>query len=142
MNAKKTADLPAELEKARRRLDQWRQTREGRTPIPESLWATAVKMGRRYGVSRTAKVLRVGYYSLKERVEQQMAASARSATADPTPAASEPVFVELALPAQAGTGECVLEWEDAAGAKMRVHLKGVEAPDLVALSRSFWEGRQ
>jgi hypothetical protein len=33
-------------------------------------------------------------------------------------------------------------WEDAAGAKMRVHLKGVEAPDVVALSRSFWEAQR
>jgi hypothetical protein len=31
-----------------------------------------------------------------------------------------------------------LELEDAGGAKMRVHLKGVEAPDITALSRSFW----
>jgi hypothetical protein len=52
----------------------------------------------------------------------------------------KPAFLELAIPSQAGAGECLLEWEDAAGAKMRLHLKGVEVPDLVALSRSFWEG--
>jgi hypothetical protein len=46
--------------------------------------------------------------------------------------------VELARPAEASSGECILELEDVGGAKMRVHLKGVEAPDLVALSRSFW----
>jgi hypothetical protein len=28
--------------------------------------------------------------------------------------------------------------EDAGGAKMRVHWKGFAAPDLAALSRSFW----
>jgi hypothetical protein len=28
--------------------------------------------------------------------------------------------------------------EDAAGAKMRVHLKGHEVPDLTALARVFW----
>ncbi len=27
----------------------------------------------------------------------------------------------------------------AGGAKLRVHLKGLEAPDLAALSRSFWQ---
>jgi hypothetical protein len=32
----------------------------------------------------------------------------------------------------------MVEWEDAAGAKMRVELKGTAMPDLAALSRSFW----
>ena len=36
------------------------------------------------------------------------------------------------------TQECILELEDVAGAKMRIHIKGMEAPDLAALSRSFW----
>jgi hypothetical protein len=31
-----------------------------------------------------------------------------------------------------------LELENAAGAKMRIHLKNVATPDLAALSRSFW----
>ena len=47
-------------------------------------------------------------------------------------------FVELASPVQTASGECVLEVENADGAKMRMHLKGVAMPDLVALSRSFW----
>ena len=51
-------------------------------------------------------------------------------------------FVELALrrhglPA-VGHCECTLELENAGGAKMRVHLKGIATPDLAALSRSFW----
>jgi hypothetical protein len=33
----------------------------------------------------------------------------------------------------------MLELEDAGGAKLRVHLKGFEAPDLAALSGSFWQ---
>ena len=50
-----------------------------------------------------------------------------------------PAFVELALPAETGCGQCILEWEDAAGSKMRVELRGFEAPDLAALTRSFRE---
>jgi hypothetical protein len=52
-------------------------------------------------------------------------------------AQSAPSFVELPLPS-AGSGECIVELEDGGGAKMRVHLKGVAAPDLAGLSRSFW----
>ena len=33
---------------------------------------------------------------------------------------------------------CLMELEDAEGAKMRVRLQGVATPDLAALSRSFW----
>ena len=136
MNARKTGDLPADLENTRRRLEQWRQRHQAPTPLPESLWAEAVKLAGRYGVSRTARALRVGYYSLKDRVEKQTGSSAAG-----SPAAGAATFLELAVSPRSGAGECILEWEDAAGGKMRVHLKGAEVPDLVALSRSFWEGR-
>jgi hypothetical protein len=96
-----------------------------------------VKLAGRYGVSRTARALGLGYYSLKDRVEKETDASAAG-----SPTRSEAAFLELAVSPHRGVGECLLEWEDAGGGKMRVHLKGVEVPDLVALSRSFWEGRR
>ena len=135
MNTRRTAIVPADLENARRRFEQWRQTRHAPTPIPAALWAAAVKLAGRYGISRTARVLRVAYYSLQERVEKATSAAGSA----PRPAAT---FVELAVPSRPGTGECLLEWEDAAGAKMRIRLQGVATPDLVALSRSFWEARR
>ena len=137
MNARKTGDLPADLENARRRLAQWRQRHQAPTPLPESLWAEAIKLAGRYGVSRTARALGVGYYSLLDRVEKETDSSGVG-----SPAGSEATFLELAVSPRSGAGECILEWEDAGGGKMRVHLKGVEVPDLVALSRSFWEGRR
>ncbi|MDD4103392.1 MAG: hypothetical protein PHU80_12280 [Kiritimatiellae bacterium] len=136
MNAKATTPLPGDLENARRRFEQWRQVRKAPTPIPESLWSAAVTLAGKYGISRTAKVLRVAYYSLQERVERAVAPPVGPAMAKP------PTFLEVAVPARPTTGECFLEWEDGSGAKMRVHLQGVAVPDLVALSRSFWEGRR
>jgi hypothetical protein len=97
------------------------------------LWASAVKVAGTYGIHRTAKALRVDYYSLKKRVQEEGARSRRLPQER-----SVPTFVELAHPAEASSGECILELEDIGGAKMRVHLKGVGVPDLVALSRSFW----
>ena len=133
MNARKTiSKLPARLERTRQRFDHWRETRKVRSRIPESLWTSAVKMARAYGINRTARALRVDYYSLKERVESEASSSGvckRNTSS---------TFVELAAPAIASTCECLLELEDVAGAKMRIHLKGVEVPDLAALSRSFW----
>ena len=133
MSARKTTSkLPARLERTRQRFERWRETRKVRSRIPESLWTSAVKMARAYGINRTARVLRVDYYSLKERVESET-----SSSGVPKKNTSS-TFVELAAPAITSTCECLLELEDVAGAKMRIHLKGVEVPDLAALSRGFW----
>jgi hypothetical protein len=89
-------------------------------------------MAKAYGINRTARALRIDYYSLKERVESEASSSGVSTRN------TSSTFVELAAPAISSTCECLLELEDVAGAKMRIELKGVEVPDLVALSRSFW----
>ena len=127
-----TSKLPARLERTRQRFERWRETRKVRSRIPESLWTSAVKMARAYGINRTARALRVDYYSLKERVESEASSSSASERS------TSSTFVELTAPAIASTCECLVELEDVAGAKMRIHLKGVEVPDLAALSRNFW----
>jgi len=135
MSAKRTCDLPGRLENLRQRFERWRRMRKVRSRIPEPLWAATVKSAAKYGIHRTAKALRVDYYALKKRVEGKSAASASNVP----PRGAGATFLELAPPTRAGSCQCTLEFEDAAGAKMRVHLEGVEAPDLTALSRSFWQ---
>ncbi len=144
MSTKRTCDLPARLENLRQRFERWRRTRKVRSRIPEPLWAAAVKSAAKYGIHRTAKALRVDYYTLKKRAEQKAAIAGTqqksAATAGKAAAAAaEATFLELPAAAWAGSGECTLDLEDAGGAKLRVHLKGFETPDLVALSRSFWQ---
>ena len=145
MGISKTRNRSAGLESIRQRFDHWRRTRIAGSRIPDSLWAAAARAADKHGVHRTAEALRLNYYSLKKWLE-------RSSSAAPSPAKRAandkrrrplvdraglaPAFLELAPPA--GACECTLEWENASGAKMRVHLKGVAMPDLAALSRSFW----
>ena len=43
MDARETRSLPAQLDKVRRRFERWRATRKGRSPIPDGLWASAVR---------------------------------------------------------------------------------------------------
>jgi hypothetical protein len=131
--------LSGPLEQVRRRFERWRRSRRRGTRIPESLWASAVNLAGTCGIHRTAKALRVDYYGLKKRVEQQGAFSCRLPSRLSAEEGSVPAFVELALPAETGCGQCILELEDAAGSKMRVELRGFEAPDLAALTRSFRE---
>lgn len=134
MGIGKTRGLPARLEGVRRRFEKWRRRRKTRARIPEPLWDAAVKMAVAYGLHRTAKTLSVNYYSLKKRVEK------KGTVASESKADAVAAFVELTPPVVAGSCECTVELDDAGGAKMRVHLKGIAAPDLAALSRSFWRG--
>ena len=89
MNAKRTTSFPTEIETVRRRFEQWRKTRQVSSPIPESLWAAAVGLAGRYGVSRIAKILRVGYYALQERAAANPA-SIRNAPGSSLPESSRP----------------------------------------------------
>ena len=130
MSSRETRGLPADLERLRQRFERWRATHRAHSRISDSLWAAAAKVAGNYGICRTAKTLRVNYYALKKRVSQ--------ASADAS-GLRQGEFWELPPPPSTSRlGECTLEWEDAAGSKMRVHLKGFHAPDLAALGRSFW----
>ena len=51
MGTRSAGNLPAELEIGRRQFEQWRERRKLHTPIPEWLWARAVKLAGKYGVS-------------------------------------------------------------------------------------------
>ena len=145
MSTRRTDTLAAPLKGLRRRFERWRRTRKVRTRIPDPLWDAAVKLAVRHGIHRTAKALRVDYYALKKRVAGTTAATAviagtqQESAATASRAAAEAEFLELPAAAWPGSGECTLELEDAVGAKLRVHLKGFQAPDLVALSQSFWQ---
>ena len=75
----------------------------------------------------------VEYGSLKKRLEQKSASGPRTASA-----ASGTKFLELSAATRTGIPECTLELEHVEGTKMRIELKGIEATDLAALSRSLW----
>jgi hypothetical protein len=146
MRSRKTRVIPARLEAGRRRFERWRRTRRGHSRIPEPLWTSAVKLAGAYGLCRTARTLGLDYNALKRRVASaRLGDSPRGKTAGAKAARQKTAaqetataFVELVPPERACLPECIVELEDPRGAKMRIHVKGVEAPDLAALSRSFW----
>ncbi len=140
MNSRQASDLPSPLKGARQRFEQWRKVQKVRARIPDSLWASAVKLARVYGINRTAKALRVDYYSLKKRLGPEPVAD-QDFTAVPfgaPEARTGATFLELAPPSPTGACDCTLELEDTIGSKMRVHLKSATPLDLGALCRSFW----
>ena len=138
MAGRKGRVVSVRLARLQERFGKWRQTRKFGTKIPERLWTSAAKAAASYGVSQTALALGLDYYALKKRVEQSP-----SDSTPPRRPASTPAFVELAdSPAFASARECIVEFEDVEGAKMRVHLKGGDGPDLIDLARGFWGARR
>jgi hypothetical protein len=143
MRVRATDDLPVQLKKTLLRFENWRRTRRGRSRIPKGLWASAVRAAGQYGLHQTARALRLDYSVLRKRLEaaglsRKQASRSTSDRLVPAKARTVAGFVELAPPVPVASPECILELESAAGAKMRIHLKGFESPDVAALSQGFW----
>lgn len=130
MRTARTADLPRELLQAQRRLTAWRSRHATRQPIPQHLWNLAVRLVPRHGLHRTARALKLDYYSLKKRVD----------AGHPQPPSPGPAFVELPTPLVVSK-QARFELDDGAGATLRVQLVGYDAADLEALARHFWDAR-
>ena len=126
MRAQKRSEFPASLLRLGERFAAWRKTRRSGQRIPEALWKSAVKLAMKHGLNRTARALNLDYYALKKRVDDA-SSQARS------------TFVELPSSPLSIMGECVIELEDATGCQMRVRVSGQAIPDVLALSRSFWD---
>ena len=128
MVGRKRGDNSGALARGRERFEAWRRSRKVGARIPDKLWSLAVKLAEAHGLSRTASALKVDYHSLKNRVSARNCDSSSVA----------PAFIELSPPPLApSASECVIELEDGFGARMRVHLRGCETPDLAVLCRSF-----
>lgn len=124
---RKRGEVPAGLLRLERQFARWRKSRKPGQRIPGRLWQAAAKLAEKYGLNQTATVLNLDYYSLKKHVDRPSAG-----------AASGTAFLELPSAPMAHASECVIEFEDGAGARLRMHLKGTEVPDVLALGRSFW----
>jgi len=121
----KDTPLPEQLQQLRQRLEEWRNAHIRRSRLPEELWAAAVELARQHGLFRTAHTLRLDYTNLKKRVQ----------TAPGMRAVPPAAFMELVAPSPVAS-ECTVEVESARG-KLRVAIKGMAAPDVMSLIRSW-----
>jgi hypothetical protein len=133
MMARQTSTVPSPMERARQRFERWRKTDSTSSPIPEGLWALAVRVASAHGVNQTARTLRLNHTALKKRLQ---AAGDRVRSQPPSA-----TFVEL-VPPPTGLSPCTIELENAQGAKMKIQLASPETLDLVALSRSLWSTKR
>lgn len=120
------------LDELRARIDEWRRTRETRSPMPDELWRDAAELGRELGAYRVMRALSVNYGSLKRRMHPDEESAATSTGLGG--------FIELRgeqiLGAGAPTGSSI-ELESADGTRLTVRLASGSALDVVALVETF-----
>ena len=109
----------------------WRDNRKHKSRIPEELWAAAVSLSDRYSIHRISKALHLNHTALSDRIS-----ACKANSTQPT----DPCFIELPAP-QSPASECLVEMENRAGEKIRMHFSGAIGFDLLALSQNFWERR-
>ena len=126
MTQNRSSQIP-DIQELQARLEQWRQSRPKRAPIPDELWAAAAALARRDGVNRTAAALRLDGGKLKRKMGTSVS-SARKA----------PAFVELMAAGASVRSEYTFELEGGNG-KLRIHCEGTSAAELAALTRALWD---
>lgn len=115
------------LEEVRDAFESWRKTRTKRAAIPEPLWQAAVILSKEHSTFAISKALRVNYSDLKRRIANDILEPVQGA------------FIEFEIGKPGMPPECMMEMTHSNGKKMRLHFKGDARPDLVQLSRAFWE---
>ena len=124
---RQSTPLPETIAQLQRQLEQIRSTQPPRSRLPESLWNAAVDLARQHGIYAVAHALRLDYMGLKKRL---------SGTPDRRRQSTKPTFVELVT---APANACVIEFESANDAKMRIEWKAAGPPDWASLLRAWRE---
>ena len=146
------------LEDVAKQFKHWRESRVRGERIPMALWGQAERLCQEHAPQRVAGVLGVALASLMRRLQhtgdsavhrpgldtefvEVVMTSASPATPESaasrlerSPPPEQPSDAATPTPAH----ECVLELENAHGAKMRVQLNGAGLASLGALCSSFW----
>ena len=136
MRQREKFEIPEEMAKVRRDIEEWRSPRTKRCRLPERLWEAAAALGRTHGIYRTARALHVSYESLKHRV----VSGTGGRQTDTTRQTAVP-FVELrpspfaTTPAAARGPE--VELVGVQGERMVIRLAANQHLDLPALAKAF-----
>jgi hypothetical protein len=120
--------IPEALVPLQQQFEQFRATHPPRSKLPEAFWAAATELAKEHGLYTVAHVLKLDYVGLKKRVGSSAPRRRKPAS---------PRFVELIAPSPPKLDECVIEFESARGAKMRIQWKAATLPDWADLLRAW-----
>lgn len=121
------------MKQVKERFNLWRETRTRGKHIPAHLWVAAVELTKEYGLQQVANELHVDSNRLKKRLAQAVGTYKISKTSTQ--------FVEMTVAPStrlAAQSECVIQLENARGAKMRVELNGNGIAGLAEMCNTFW----
>jgi len=119
-----TSSQQADLETVRTQFEHWRQNRNKRSPIPDSLWKAAASLFPAYSLSRISKILRLNYTQLKHFVKGPL----------PELSGATEHFINLGIATPAC--QCTVEMRHPDGKCMSV--QGLNSRDLINIARLFW----
>jgi hypothetical protein len=120
-----TSSQQVDLEAVRTQFEDWRQSRDKRSPIPESLWKAAASLSPASSLTRISKSLRLNHTQLKHFV--------KALSPEPSMAVAEH-FINLGIATPAS--QCMVEMRHPDGKCMSV--QGLNSRDLINIARLFW----
>jgi hypothetical protein len=112
------SDHTSTLESVQEQFKAWRSGKTGREPIPEHLWAAAVRLCREHPLTRVNRVLRLSFNDLKKHLAERAPVQ----------------FAELDFRSLNGPWEIECQRPD--GARLRLSSSG-PLPDLSGLVQGF-----
>lgn len=121
---------PKDLRLLQQRVEQWRQTRKRRGPMPEELWQDAVQLAEKYSMTKVIGLLGVDYTALKKRMGDQGQKKAVKNTVrfvECRPKKFDSQVDDLKSPE---TGACCIEFSDPSGYSLKVQIVRVSRQSL------------
>ena len=130
MARRKVPALPAGLKLLRKRIEEWRRTRDHRTAMPADLWDEAVALSRPGRAWAVARALRISFQALRRRMAE---------AGDGAPTTSSSPFVELSgaqIIGSASPSGTVVELSDGA-ARLTVRMAAGMELDVARVVAAF-----
>ena len=131
MSIENQTAIQTELEQLKNRFEEWRQHRKKGSRVPKELWDSAIKLSNKHTVSELARTLRLDYPKLKKRVGALRQDSEKGKAVPPT-------FVEVGTTQPTTDADCIVEFENSKGVKVRMHFRKRSDLHFAALSKAFW----
>lgn len=122
-----SVEVPAELARAQRQFEAWRQQHRPRTRIPEQLWDAAVSAAEASGLYRTSRQLRLSYATLKQHVAMRQRRSEQ-------PNSSSTDFIEVMPVLGAQAQRWTLDLCNQGGDTLHLEMHGGATLDVQSLA--------
>jgi len=128
MKSKCLKDRIITAERVQADFQRWRKTRSKREAVPDVLWSAAVELTDQLSICQVAKLLKLNYSSLKQRV-------GKSSPLIQSPIKASP-FIEIPAVITNNVRHCQVDIKRNDGSQMQIQLTQ-DSAELSSLVRAF-----